>query len=67
MNTCLREFEANFVALLSTCDFLVHNHPPSCGLIQGCKYCEKFGNVFEHGILSKKGLETNHKVFKSLI
>ena len=27
-------------------DIICHNHMPSSRLIRGCKYCEKFGNIF---------------------
>ena len=36
---------------------LVHNHVPIKGLVDGCKYCERFGNVFEHGVISAASKE----------
>ena len=30
-------------------DTICHNHPPSTEFVNGCLYCETFGNVFAHG------------------
>lgn len=30
---------------------LTHNHVPVQGLVAGCRFCEQFGNVFEHGAI----------------
>jgi len=26
-----------------------HNHPPMTGIVPGCDYCTRFGNLFENG------------------
>ena len=33
---------------------LVHNHPPTTGIVQGCPFCISKGNIFEKGILKDK-------------
>ena len=38
-------------------DNLKHTHGPTKGLVNGCKYCETFGNVFEKGCVSYKPLD----------
>ena len=25
---------------------VIHNHPPVRGLVNGCEYCQKYGNCF---------------------
>jgi hypothetical protein len=34
-------------------NILKHNHPPLQGIVRGCKYCEMFGNVFQHGSIKR--------------
>lgn len=26
-----------------------HNHPPCVGIVNGCDYCQTYGNVFQNG------------------
>ena len=44
---------------------LVHNHVPVKGLVNGCNYCELFGNVFKNGVISANDKE--HILCKYLI
>lgn len=33
---------------------LIHNHPPTTGIVQGCPFCISKGNIFENGVLKDK-------------
>jgi len=40
------ELSKNIENICINTEKLCHNHPPLRRIVNGCKYCEKYGNIF---------------------